>query len=224
MTNKTIQFLGNFTEENKRFSELLEISSMSKHLSTIRADLMALGHSCQMVSENAHMLQNETSTFLIDLQEVNTKLSEVQLEYRKTKKLAKKLYNDNKKLRLKVGKNKVQRKVLVKELKALVDEKRERKEFEEHILNVWDVHERMINLPKRLTVDTVNGNHSTTSPQASDLTELTTPMSELYELQEKRDDVSPSSSLRNKKLTSITPSSANFYLNRSKSFTCKTQT
>merc|ERR1712154_532551 len=60
------------SEENKRFSQLLQLLSSSSrsnpivtnHLTQIKSDLMSLGRSCQMVGENAHLLHNEASTFI----------------------------------------------------------------------------------------------------------------------------------------------------------------
>jgi len=152
-TSITPSSIANYTsDDNKRFSELLEIASTSNHLvETVGADLMALGHSCRMVGENAHLLHNEASTFLVDLQEVNSKLVETQIKRRKAEHLAQKLWKENKKLKTKLQKSKVKEDILVRILRGLTDEKEMRKDFEEHILKAWDVHERMINQSIRKT-------------------------------------------------------------------------
>ena len=145
------------SEENKRFSQLLELSSRSphlidsEHLQQIKSDLMALGHSCQMIGENAHLLHNEASTFLVDLQDVNSKLNDLQLKHHNAEKVAMQLYKDNKRLRLKLEKNKNERKVLIQEVKTL----REEKATQHHLLQAWDIHERTIN--KQNHKDTVDG-------------------------------------------------------------------
>ncbi len=157
------------SEENKRFSELLELSSssnliQSEHLQQIKSDLMALGHSCQMVGENAHFLHNEASkTFLADLQTVNSKLNELQIKYKHSEKVALQLYKENKRLKGKLEKNKNERRVLVQKVKMLLEEQSTKKQFEDHLLKAWDMHERLINTPKqsqRQELDTVDGGYS----------------------------------------------------------------
>lgn len=160
------------SEENKRFSELLELTSISSTnhpaelssyhelLSRIQSGLISLGHSCQMVGDNTNMLHNEESTFLIDLQNANRKLDELQNKYRKTEKVAKKLYRENKKLRIELERSKTKKKIVVKELKTLMDEKEVRKEYEAHLLTAWDIHQKMINLPKKMSPTEVNKMYS----------------------------------------------------------------
>ncbi len=147
------------SEENQRFNELLDLTSesyeinhYSEHLSRIRSGLIALSHSCSIIDENAHLLHNEASTFLIDLQDANQKLSELQMKYYKTEKVAKQLYKENKRLKVELGQSEKKKRVLIKELKSLFDEKEMRKEYEDHLLKAWNIHERMLNLSKKSSI------------------------------------------------------------------------
>lgn len=71
-------------------------------------------------------------------------------------KVAKKLYRENKKLRVELERSKAKKKIVVKELKTLMDEKEVRKEYEAHLLTAWDIHQKMINLPKKMSPTEAN--------------------------------------------------------------------
>ena len=144
------------SEEHQCLSELLELNSHlssnfieSEHLSQLQSGLLDLSHSCQMVGENATSLHNEASSFLVDLQDANVKLNKMQHRCSKLEMVAKKLYKDNKNLQRDFVKSKEKRQSLGDKLKVLLDEKESKREYDEHLLKAWYIHERMINVPKQ---------------------------------------------------------------------------
>lgn len=162
------------SEENQRFNELLDLTSESyevnhdsEHLSRIRSGLIALSHSCSIIDENAYLLHNEASTFLIDLQDANKKLSELQMKHYKTEKVAKQLYKENKRLMAELGQSEKKKRVLIKELKSMFDEKEMRKEYEDHLLKAWNIHERILNLSKK---SSIYEDSSSSSPTVANMT------------------------------------------------------
>jgi len=176
----SLSFASYTNDDNNRLSELLELSSSSSttrvaatnsppcasstlqmqhpNLSKITSDLIALSHSCQMVVETAFWLHHEGLTFLTDLQETNLKLKQMQSKHRNTRRLAKRVYNENLILRHEIDKQETEKKLLVKELKKLMNENKKRKGFEKLVMGAMNVHEKIMAEAEPFNESTVKEN------------------------------------------------------------------
>jgi len=138
------------SEDNHRFAELLLLSqssttiSLDPDLSRIGADLVALEGVCNTVGQNARHISEESSTILTDLHQASSQLSDTEARCIKAERCAKKLYREKQVLRMELEKNKSERKVLIKEIKILMDENEKEKEFHKQLFDSMKVHEQML--------------------------------------------------------------------------------
>ena len=136
------------SQDSKRLSELISSNSI---LSSVGIDLMALSHSCRMVEENSIHISQEATASIRDLQNLNDTLSVVQERCSAVECCAKRLHKKNKKLTHIVSRNDKEKKLLVKEIKRLRRENQTRKEWDEQIIDSFEVHERiMMDSPRSL--------------------------------------------------------------------------
>lgn len=134
------------SEESNRFSELVVKSSntLDPELSRIGADLLSLSGACRTVSENARFISEESSTMLVDLQSATKQLQQMDIRCHRAEKCAKKLYNENEKLKGELDTHRVERKVLIRKIKDLLDERDNRHEFECTLIDSIILHENLI--------------------------------------------------------------------------------
>jgi len=128
-------------EDSKKLSDLISATTM---LGSVGTDLMSLSHSCRMVEDNSLYISQEASASIRDIQALNENLSMIQDKYSKVERCAKRLYKENKRLKRNVKHNDAEKKLLVKEIKLLRQEKETRKGWDEQILDSYGVHEKIM--------------------------------------------------------------------------------
>lgn len=132
------------TNDNQRFSDLINQCSNHPDLSKVGADLIALEDACRAVNQNAQWTSQESSTVLQDLHQAQAELNDLDYRCHNAERCAKKLYKENKVIKKELEKNKGERKFLVKEVKVLMDEKKQRESFQKNLLDSLKAHEDIL--------------------------------------------------------------------------------
>jgi hypothetical protein len=132
------------TNDNHRFSDLINQCSNYSDLSKVGADLIALEDACRTADQNAQWTSQESSTVLQDLHQAHAELNDLDYRCHNAERCAKKLYKENKVLKIELEKNKGERKFLIKEVKVLMDEKKQRESFQKNLLDSLKVHEDIL--------------------------------------------------------------------------------
>lgn len=132
------------TNDNQRFSDIVNNCSNHPYLSKSGADLIALEDACRAIEQNAQWSSQESSTVLEDLHQAHAELNDLDHRCHNAEKCAKQLYKQNKALKNELEKHKMERKFLVKEIKKLIDEKKRRESFQQELLDSLKAHEDIL--------------------------------------------------------------------------------
>jgi len=132
------------TNDNQRFSDIVNNCSNHPYLSKSGADLIALEDACRAIEQNAQWSSQESSTVLEDLHQAHAELNDLDHRCHNAEKCAKQLYKENKALKNQLEKYKAERKFLVKEIKKMMDEKKRRESFQRELLDSLKAHEDIL--------------------------------------------------------------------------------
>mmetsp|Transcript_7187 Transcript_7187/g.13661 ORF Transcript_7187/g.13661 Transcript_7187/m.13661 type:complete len:556 (+) Transcript_7187:77-1744(+) len=129
------------TKDMLRFSEIVRQCSSS---STIGSSLIALDAACRSLEQNAKWTCEESSMVLQDLQQTQAELNEVDFRCHRAEKCAKQLYKQNLVLKKELEKSKAEKRVLVREIRALMEEKEDREAFQKRLVENMKAHEEIM--------------------------------------------------------------------------------
>ena len=132
------------TNDNKRFSDIVNNCSNHPYLSKSAADLIALEDACRAIEQNAQWSSQESSTVLEDLHQAHAELNDLDHRCHNAEKCAKQLYKENKALIHQLEKHKMERKFLIKEIKKMINEKKRRESFQRELLDSLKAHEDIL--------------------------------------------------------------------------------
>jgi hypothetical protein len=135
------------TTDTWRFSEIVKqcftssSSSSYPEGSKIGSCLIALDDACRSLEQKAKWMSDESSMILQDLQQAQAELNEVDFRCHRAEKCAKQLYKQNLVLKKELEKSKAEKRVLVREIRALIGEKEDREAFQKRLVENMKAHE-----------------------------------------------------------------------------------
>ncbi|GFH43649.1 hypothetical protein CTEN210_00122 [Chaetoceros tenuissimus] len=146
------------SDDNQRFVDIVNNFSHWEQpgLPNIGTHLIALEDACKAADRNAALISKESASNLEDLQEAQAEANRLLVKCEKAEKCAKRLYKENKVLKQQLLKMKSEKKVLVREVKSLMDENQKKDAFQKDIIDNLKAHEDFLiertNSKKKSTV------------------------------------------------------------------------
>lgn len=131
------------SDDNQRFVDIVNNFSPWEQpgLPNIGTHLIALEDACKAADRNAALISKESASNLEDLQEAQAEANRLLVKCEKAEKCAKRLYKENKMLKQQLLKIKSEKKVLVREVKNLMDENQKKDAFQKDIIDNLKAHE-----------------------------------------------------------------------------------